>query len=131
MVRMSKLLSLMLLLLAANYAAEAQVTVEIDERIEEQLRMKNAQIDTNKISGYRIQIAFSSNMNSAKNRKEKFIAKYPDISNRAYMLYQQPYWKVRVGDFKREIDAQQLLSEIREYFPDAFVVRDYIKSPML
>ena len=131
MVKTLKLLCFLTILLGTVQFSEAQVTVEIDERIEEQLRMKNAAIDTNRISGFRIQIAFSSNMSNAERSKSKFANKFPDISNRAYMLYQQPYWKVRVGDFKREIDAQKLLQELRVYFPDAFVVRDYIKRPML
>lgn len=113
------------------YQSQAQVTVKIDEKIEEQLRMKNARIDTNKVVGYRIQIAFSSNRSNASSAKSKFNSRFPEYSNRAYTLYQQPYWKVRVGDYKREIDAQKLLSEVRIYFPDAFVVRDYIKRPML
>jgi hypothetical protein len=131
MEKICKVLVLVLVLLGANNQVKAQVTVEIDEAIEEQLRMKNAQIDTTKIQGFRIQIAFSSNMSSAEGSKSKFANKFPEISDRAYMLYQQPYWKVRIGDFKREIDAQKLLNEIRVYFPDAFVVRDYIKKPML
>ncbi|MBT8326668.1 MAG: SPOR domain-containing protein, partial [Bacteroidia bacterium] len=63
--------------------------------------------------------------------KTKFRSSFPEYANRTYSLYQQPYWKIRVGDFYREIDAQKLLAEVRVKFPNAFVVRDYIKRPKL
>lgn len=107
----------------------AQVTLKIDETINEELRMKNAKIDTTKVSGYRIQIAFSSNMSEASGGKNSFDSKFPKVGS--YLLYQQPYWKVRVGNFYREIDAQKLLDEIRIYFPDAFIVRDNIHRPFV
>jgi hypothetical protein len=105
----------------------AQVTIKIDETINEQLRLKNARIDTTRISGYRIQIAFNSNMTEASKSKSSFDSKFPEYGS--YLLYQQPYWKVRVGNFYREIEAQKLLDEVRVYFPDAFVVKDNIHRP--
>ena len=43
-----------------------QVDIKIDETINEQLRIKNAPIDTTKIAGYRIQIAFFTDRNQAR-----------------------------------------------------------------
>ncbi|NNJ55496.1 MAG: SPOR domain-containing protein [Bacteroidia bacterium] len=114
-----------------GFQTNAQVSIDIDETINQELRMKNARIDSTKISGYRIQIAFSSNMSKANASKTKFRSSFPEYANRTYSLYQQPYWKIRVGDFYREIDAQKLLAEVRVKFPNAFVVRDYIKRPKL
>ena len=108
--------------------SKAQVTLKIDETINEQLRIKNARIDTTKVSGFRIQIAFSQDGSEAKNIMASFQNKFTE---EAYLLYQSPYWKVRVGDFYREIEAQKLLEEVRSYFPDAFVVKDYIRRPKI
>jgi mRNA-degrading endonuclease RelE of RelBE toxin-antitoxin system len=119
------------LLLVAGYTSSAQVTVDVPEQINVELRMKNASIDSTKVSGFRIQIAFNSDMSKASKAKTKFRMRFPDYSSRAYLLYQQPYWKVRVGDFYKEIDAQKLLEEVRVHFPDAFVVKDYIQRPLL
>lgn len=130
MVKLLKI-SLALVCLAICYTATAQVIIDIDEKINEKLRMKNASIDSTKVSGFRIQIEFSTNMNTATSAEMSFRTKFTDYSDRVYRLYQQPYWKIRVGDFYREIDAQQMLKEIRIYFPDAFVVRDYISRPKL
>ena len=109
--------------------SEAQVVIDIDERINEKLRMKNATIDINKISGYRIQIAFSSDGRKTEKAANKFKTLFPEYSDRVYSLYQQPSYKIRVGDFSREIDTQYLLKQIREHFPNAFPVKDFIKTP--
>ncbi len=130
MVKKLKIIALVLVSFI-GYQANAQVSIDIDESINQELRMKNARIDSSKISGYRIQIAFSSNMSQANAARSKFVSAFPEYSDRAYSLYQQPYWKVRVGDFYREIDAQKLLAEVREKFPNAFVVSDYVKRPKL
>jgi predicted nucleotidyltransferase len=112
-------------------ALQAQVTIAIDEKINENLRMKNAQIDSTKIYGYRIQIAFSSDKSDVSISESKFISIFPNYSDRVYTLYQQPYWKLRVGDYNREIDAMFMLDEIRNQFPNAYLVKDYIKRPKI
>ncbi len=122
---------ILFVILGVGASSQAQVTVDVPEQVNVELRMKNASIDTTKVSGYRIQIAFNSDMSKANKAKTKFQINFPDYSTRAYLLYQQPYWKLRVGDFYREIDAQKLLAEVREHFPDAFVVKDYVQRPKL
>ena len=117
------------LLLCSAFSIQAQVTLDIDEKINENLRMKNAQIDTTKISGYRIQIAFSTDKSVVTSSESKFVTTFPNYSDRVYSLYQQPYWKIRVGNFYREVDALYMLDEIREHFSNAFLVKDYILRP--
>lgn len=125
--KLSIILSFILFFLVST--SEAQVIFDIDENINEKLRMKNAAIDTNKISGYRIQIAFSSDGRKTEKTANEFKTLFPKYSDRVYSLYQQPSYKIRVGDFSREIETQELLKQIREYFPNAFPVKDYIKTP--
>ena len=108
-----------------------QVTIKIDETINEQLRIKNASIDTTKITGYRIQIAFFTDRNQARLSENKFTVEFADYNVKTYSLYQQPYWTIRVGDYYHEIDAQQLLVDVRRIFPEAIVVKDYISRPPL
>ena len=108
-----------------------QVTIKIDETINEQLRIKNASIDTTKITGYRIQIAFFTDRNQARLSENKFTVEFADYNVKTYSLYQQPYWKIRVGDYYHEIDAQQLLVDVRRIFPEAIVVKDYFSRPPL
>jgi mRNA-degrading endonuclease RelE of RelBE toxin-antitoxin system len=130
MVRTYKYILVLVILFMAE-ALQAQVTIAIDEKINENLRMKNAQIDSTKISGYRIQIAFNSNKSDVSSSESQFKSIFPKYSDRVYTLYQQPYWKIRVGDYYREIDAMFLLDEIRNQFPNAFLVKDYINRPKI
>lgn len=130
MVRILKYFTLASLCLLA-YTSHAQVEVKISERIEEQLRIKNALIDTTRVTGYRIQIAFDRNKNVITKISTEFKIKFPEYADRIYILYQQPYWKVRVGDYYREIDAQLMLSEVRKHFPNAFLVKDFIRRPKI
>lgn len=119
------------LLLLGGFNSFSQVSIDIDERINEQVRMKNGKIDTTNFSGYRIQIGFSSNRDDVQAAEAKFKARFPEFFDRTYFLYQQPYWKVRIGDYYREIDAQEMLKQIRIYFPDAFIVGDKIRRPLI
>jgi hypothetical protein len=83
-----------------------------------------------KIIGWRIQIFFDSGNNSkskAYSRKGVFMAMYPDVS--VYLMFQSPYYKVRVGDFRTRMDAEGFKQKLLGEFPDAFVVKDEIRSP--
>ena len=44
-----------------------------------------------------------------------------------YHLYSQPYFRVRIGDFKNRVEAILLVQELRRLFPGAFVVPDIIR----
>lgn len=83
-----------------------------------------------KIIGWRIQIFFDSGNNSkskAYTMKGKFMGMYPDMS--VYLMFQSPYYKVRVGDFRTRMDAEGFKQKLLGEFPDAFVVKDEIRSP--
>jgi hypothetical protein len=107
-----------------------QVTLVNNLKIDQQLIIKNASVDTTKISGFRIQLAFNTDRSFVENIKIKYTNYYPE-SKETYTIYQQPYWKLRVGNFYREIDALATLKQIREFFPNAFIVPDNIKRPLI
>lgn len=85
-----------------------------------------------KFNGYRVQIFFDSGNNS-KNRafakKGQFEALFPKVS--AYLTFQSPNYKVRVGNFRTRMDAEGFKVKISEHFPNAFVVKDAIEFPDL
>jgi hypothetical protein len=134
MVRTLKIF-LTFLLFTIGYSAAAQVTIKIDEKINEQLRMKNALIDSTKLKGYRIQIAFSKNKSEVENIAASFKSYYPEYNTRVYKVYQSPYWKIRVGDFYRPLDALKLLDELLNHssnkFERSILVKESIRRPQL
>lgn len=116
-----------------TYSQErASGTVEIvqDASIDK-LLLKHISIatETETIEGYRIQIHFSGEREKAKLVKTKFLQQFPDVA--AYEIYQQPNFKVRVGDFRSRLEAQKFMNELNSLFPSAFIVSDDIHLPRL
>ena len=100
-----------------------------DKRVNE-LVLKHVLINEAKrgtMKGYRVQIHFGAEKAKALDVKSKFMTEYKDIST--YLDYQQPYFKIRVGDFRTKLEAYKLLQEISADFPGAFIVSDNIELP--
>lgn len=77
------------------------------------------------ISGFRIQIFFDSGNNSksrAVDVMNAFKGKYSKVA--AYLTFQEPNYKIRVGDFRSRMDAQRFLHKITDAYPNAFIVKD-------
>lgn len=76
------------------------------------------------VQGYRIQLTTSSNRKSVLDMKAQFTMQFPNV--KAYIEYQQPTFKLRVGDFESRISAYAFQQEILNSFPNAFIVQDNI-----
>ncbi|MDX9932949.1 MAG: SPOR domain-containing protein [Bacteroidales bacterium] len=80
--------------------------------------------------GYRIQIYFESgnySKNKAFGEKGKFMSRFPEI--KAYVVFQEPYYKVRVGNFRNKLDAEAFKQRIKEQWPEAYIIKDDIELP--
>lgn len=85
-----------------------------------------------KIQGWRVQIYNSSGVDSRKEAEEirrKFLERYPDAT--VYVIYQPPFFKIRVGDFRTREDAYMLYKKIVADFPVSYLVNDIIQLPRL
>jgi len=86
----------------------------------------------NGIEGYRVQIFFdagNNSLNQANSVAGQFQLLYP--GDTAYISFSEPYYKVRVGDFRTKLDAEGFLQEVLGDYPNAFVIRDKINFPKL
>lgn len=86
----------------------------------------------NGTEGYRLEVFFSSGLRAreqAMDVKTEFLRKYPDVQ--AYMIFQSPDFKVRVGDFRSRNEALALQERIKRSYPNAFIVKDIIQFPKL
>ena len=84
------------------------------------------------IEGWRIEIFFEAGNYSKKlamEAKAGFVEHYPNIP--CYLIFQQPYYKVRVGDFRTKMEAEEFLYKIEFNYPQAFVVMGEINFPQL
>ena len=78
-------------------------------------------------SGYRIQLYFGSERAKASEIKADFSNNFSNTP--AYLVYQQPNFKIRVGDFKTRMEAFAFLESIKEFYTTSFIVPDEIKLP--
>ena len=84
------------------------------------------------LQGYRIQIYFGTGHSArqkATDIRNKFITEFED--QKPHLIYQAPYFKVRIGDFRTKSDALKIMDEIKAIYPGAFIVKDYIEFPEL
>src|SRR5438105_137633 len=66
-------------------------------------------------NGYRVQIYFGSDRQAAYNAQAKFMNEYPEMHT--YISYNEPNFKVHVGDFRTRLEAQKLQNELTGMFP--------------
>lgn len=82
------------------------------------------------IDGFRIQLFSGNERSNANAVKEKFLKLYPQQG--AYMIYNQPYFKIRVGDFRTRLEALELYNKLMAEFGDAIIILpDKINLPKL
>jgi len=77
--------------------------------------------------GYRVQIYSGTNRNLAFNAQAKFNRDYPEL--RTYIVYREPNFKVRAGDFRSRLEAEKLMQEIRPSFSGMFIISEKINPP--
>ncbi|MFM2207306.1 MAG: hypothetical protein RL213_1281 [Bacteroidota bacterium] len=92
-------------------------------------RQKKENLLHQSVPGYRVQIYFGVNRPKASEVKLDFAGRFPDVP--AYLTYQQPNFKVRVGDFRNRYEALQFMKSLEGLYPTVFVVPDEVKLPPL
>ena len=84
------------------------------------------------IPGYRIHLYMDSGNRARLNTQREqadFEEEYPDITS--YIIYEEPYFKLRAGDFRTRLDARRFLEKIRRDYSSAYIVVDLINFPQL
>ncbi len=128
---MKKILFLGFSLLGLHYANAQQNVQVIGDAHLDSLVQRNIELNqaANGIQGYRVQIFFGSDRKAANEARTKFLQLYPETE--AYLVYQQPNFKVRVGDFRNQVEAQAIYRSLLTHFETVFIVPDKINLPKL
>ena len=103
--------------------------VELDSLLLRHIRINEAK---DAFDGYRLQLFSGSGTMARKDANAlriEFMERYPEVP--AYLIYQSPNFKVRVGDLRTELEVIRLQRDLAYLYPGAFVVRDEIKFPVL
>jgi hypothetical protein len=78
------------------------------------------------VAGFRIQVMNSPDRNKVYAAKVKVYEEFPDL--KPYLLYQAPNYKLKVGNFKTQEEAEQAMQQLSRLFPSGlFVIRDIIE----
>jgi len=77
-----------------------------------------------RVKGYRVQIYNGNDRKEANDIKIKFMKAYPGV--RSYLVYNNPQFRIRVGDFKGRREAAQLQRQLSGIFNPCMIVPDVI-----
>jgi len=78
------------------------------------------------INGWRIQLASTVDRRQVEQSKKTFQAEFPGYP--VVVVFNNPYYKLRVGAFLTKTDAQAALSRIRQRYNTAYLAQDQIKA---
>jgi hypothetical protein len=84
------------------------------------------------IEGYRIQLLMRTGntaLDEINELKDEFELKNPHIPT--YVTFREPYYRLRVGDFRTRLEAMEYLDRIKRSYPQAWVIKDKISFPEL
>ena len=126
------LLTLLCLLSLCTFSQnEGYVILEQDQRIEQLIqRQRDIHAADSTIDGFRIQIFMESGNDAvemANVTMEEFKEKHPDIP--IYLVFGQPYYRLRVGDFRTRLEAEKAFQKLSREYKKAFVTSDRIQRP--
>lgn len=112
----------------SEFFNEFYIPLSQEQRLDSLIMLhKELNIMNSSVPGYRIQIYFESGNYSktkAMEVKEAFELNYSNHS--AYISFNEPYYRVRVGDFRTKIEAVGFLRSLLRKYPNAFEVKDMI-----
>ncbi|WP_276497787.1 sporulation protein [Pontibacter litorisediminis] len=74
--------------------------------------------------GYRILAYNGSQRQTVMDLRKAIISRVPEVQD--YLTYQQPNFRLMVGDFFSRVEAQQVLNQISDLIPNAQIVQDKI-----
>ena len=97
--------------------------LEVDEHFDILLQAYASQ---KKVQGFKIQLYAGSRKMDALKMKADFMKKYVNQDSPT-IIYQQPNFKVRVGNYRDRLEATKYLELYKIDFPSAFLVKDAIE----
>ncbi len=127
------LLVIFVILFGALLTAKGQrknIQIERDEDLDS-LIYQNAETNKSKntLDGFRIQLFSGSERTNANQLKAQFLRQYPEVP--IYLSYQQPFFKLRAGDFRTRTEAQSLYHKLLKEYGDVLIVPDKINFPII
>lgn len=106
------------------------VVIHADHRLSsvmERLEKKNnTHTPSGKARGFRVQIYNGNNRSEANAIRTRFVRTHAGI--RSYVVFKNPQYRVRVGDFRNRKEAHEFMSKINSQFGACMIVQDIINT---
>lgn len=116
----------------ADHLGTSQISVVKDARVDSLIKK---QIEINEftsrdarriVQGYRILVMNTQDRQEALQAKSVVYNQLPELT--PYLVYQAPYYKVKIGNFTQTEEAESLLPVVKQLFPKGvFVVKDLVE----
>ena len=87
-------------------------------------KYENILKNTGGINGWRLQLKFKAKESEIIKIKLKFIKLYPNIP--VFLEYQEPYYRIRVGNCRTKLEALKIKYLIKKHFTDTYPVPEII-----
>ncbi len=100
----------------------------IDQLVKKQIEINEVTTRESRrfVQGFRIQVINSPDRSKVFAAKAKVYEQFPDW--KSYLLYQSPNYKLRVGNFKTQEEAQDAMKQLSRIFPSGlYVIPDVIE----
>ena len=111
--------------------SQGSLTLDQDARVDKLMkRQREVYAESATRNGYRVQIFMEIGNEAiahAEAMKKQFTERFPELP--IYLSYEQPYYRLRVGDFRNRVEAAKYLRLIKPEFNLAFVTADIINPP--
>jgi cell division protein FtsN len=76
------------------------------------------------LQGYKIQVYATTNFKEAERKKYDLMSSIDKIPS---VIYEAPYYKIRMGNFEKEEDAKPLKKQLEELGYDAWIVKSRVR----
>ncbi len=122
---------LLLLLFVTSLSLRAQeqdtgyVNIHADPRLALVVKKPvNNKVFIGKVRGFRVQIYNGNDRKKASQAKVDFMRRFPGV--RSYLVYANPQFRVRVGDFTSRKSAMELYNKVSGSFNPCMIVPDVV-----
>jgi hypothetical protein len=94
----------------------------IDLLIQKQEELnKKAFIESRKtMSGFRVLVLSTNDRNKAMEVKANLLRDFPE--HKTYLIYQSPNFKIQIGNFRTQAEAEKLKKIIMRLYPDGVII---------
>jgi hypothetical protein len=102
---------------SVTFVADSRVNMLVEKNIEYN--------QTAAVNGFRINIYSESGNHSRRGAmaaKMAFSEHFPNA--KSYVSFEEPYFKVKIGNFRTRLEATAALDSLKSTYPQAYVVKD-------